>query len=155
MCYDAYAKDFLSPKFKFILKHDPLKKLVIWYALDRRGYHGSLGTIAFRVRFIDDCLKECVDNGIEQLVVLCAGYDTRTYRVPELNVLVRVFEIDHPATQKEKISKVKSIFGSLPDHVSYCPIDFENEKLDTVLFESGYDKNLKTLFIWEGVSCYV
>ncbi len=155
VCYDAYAKDFISPKFKFVLHHKPLKKMVIWYAIDRRGYYGSLGTIAFRARFIDDCLNECIDNGIEQLVILGAGYDTRAYRFHELKEQGRVFEVDHPTTQKEKINKVKSIFGSLPAHVTYSPIDFEKEKLDTILFESGYEKNLKTLFIWEGVSYYV
>jgi methyltransferase (TIGR00027 family) len=66
-----------------------------------------------------------------------------------------VFELDHPATQKVKKEKIKNIFGSLPDHVIYIPIDFDREKQDKRLFESGYDKNLKTLFIWEGVTMYL
>lgn len=44
------------------------------------------------------------------------------------------------------------IFGDLPSHVAYVPIDFGKEKLDDKLFESGYNKDVKTLFIWESVS---
>jgi methyltransferase (TIGR00027 family) len=100
-------------------------------------------------------LEARIDDGIEQLVILGAGYDSRAYRFDELKGKVKVFEVDHPATQTVKMEKVKKIFGSLPDHVVYVPIDFENQKLDERLFESGYDKNLKTLFIWEGVTYYI
>jgi len=108
-----------------------------------------------RTRYIDDYLKACIDDGIKQLVILGAGYDSRAYRFDGLKGKVKVFEVDNPATQKEKIEKVKKILGSLPDKVVYVPIDFHKEKLDERLFESGYDKNLKTLFIWEGVTMYI
>lgn len=89
------------------------------------------------------------------MVILGAGYDTRAYTFDELKGKVKVFEVDHPATQKVKVEKVKKIFGSLPDHVVYISIDFDKEQLDKRLFESGYDKDLKTLFIWEGVTMYI
>ena len=54
-----------------------------------------------------------------------------------------------------KIEKVKRILGTLPDHVVYVSIDFSREKLDQKLSESGYERNLKTLFIWEGVTMYL
>ena len=64
---------------------------------------------------------------------------------------MKVFEVDHPLTQKVKMRKVKKILGSLPRHVVYVPIDFEKETLDKRLLENGYDKELKTLFIAEAI----
>jgi methyltransferase (TIGR00027 family) len=89
------------------------------------------------------------------LVILGAGYDTRAYRFDKLKEEVKVFEVDHPATQKVKIEKVSKALGSLPGHVVYVSVDFEKERLDKKLSESGYNKSLKTLFIWEGVTMYL
>ena len=89
------------------------------------------------------------------MVILGAGFDSRLYRFPEINGRVKVFEVDHPATQKVKIAKVKKIFGSLPKHVVYIPMDFNKDKLEKKLFDAGYDRNLKTFFIWEGVTMYL
>jgi methyltransferase (TIGR00027 family) len=86
---------------------------------------------------------------------LGAGYDSRAYRFDQLKGNVRVFEVDHPSTQKAKKEIVERILGFLPDHVVYVSIDFEKEKLDERLLESSYDVNLKTSFIWEGVTMYI
>lgn len=153
VCYDPYAKDFLGPKFTIISKSRLLTKIALWKA--ERTDPGAVGCVASRTRYIDDYLRKCIDNGIEQLVILGAGYDSRAYRFDELKGKVRVFELDHPATQKVKIEKVRKILGSIPDNVMYIPIDFDKEKFYKKLFESGYNKNLKTLFIWEGVTMYI
>ena len=65
------------------------------------------------------------------------------------------FEVDHPATQEDKLAKVKKIFGEPPSHVTYVPVDFNTQTLDQRLPESGYDRALKTLFIWQGVTMYL
>jgi methyltransferase (TIGR00027 family) len=116
---------------------------------------GAIGCIGARTRYIDGYLKTCIDSGIKQLVMLGAGYDTRPYRFAELKGKVRVFELDQPATQRAKIEKIKAIFGSTPDHVVYVPIDFEKESMADRLLSSGFARNLKTLFIWEGVTMYI
>jgi methyltransferase (TIGR00027 family) len=54
-----------------------------------------------------------------------------------------------------KIEKIEKIFGHLQDHVTYVPVDFESECLDRKLFEKGYDKSLRTLFIMEGLVMYI
>jgi methyltransferase (TIGR00027 family) len=91
---------------------------------------------------------------MDQLVIMGAGYDSRPYRFEELKNKM-VFEVDYPATQEMKIKKVKRIYGSLPDHVVYIPVDFQRETLEKRLFENGYDRKRKTLFIWEGVTTYI
>ena len=53
------------------------------------------------------------------------------------------------------MEKLKEIFGNLPDYVTFISIHFNREKLPEKLFKNGYDKRLKTLFIWEGVTYYI
>jgi methyltransferase (TIGR00027 family) len=108
-----------------------------------------------RARYMDDFLQIYLDDGLEQLVILGAGFDSRAYRFEKLKGQVKVFEVDHPATQQVKLEKLKKIFKQLPDHIVYVPVDFNEETLEKRLYESGYDKGLKTLFIWEGVTPYL
>jgi methyltransferase (TIGR00027 family) len=153
VCHDPYAKDFVGTKFSIMGKSRLLTKIALWYA-ERVIPGGPNGVIA-RTRYIDDYLEACIDDGIAQLVILGAGYDSRAYRVDRLKGKTKVFEVDHPYTQRAKVEKVKKIFGFLPDDVVYVPIDLDKRKLSEGLFESGYDRNLKTLFIWEGTTQYL
>src|SRR3990172_7076105 len=106
ICYDAYARQFVHPF---------LYKFVRFF--DRIGYSeikgpGVMGFLTVRERHIDEYLKACLADGLEQLVILGAGYDARAYRFEELKRGVKVFEVDHPASQATKLEKLKQIFGS-------------------------------------------
>jgi methyltransferase (TIGR00027 family) len=107
-----------------------------------------------RERHIDEFLKTQIQAGTEQVVILGAGLDARAYRFDELKK-IRVFEVDHPASQASKIDKVRRVLGQLPAHVTYVPIDFNIETLEQCLPQNGYDKSRKTLFIWQGVTQYL
>jgi len=152
VCYDPMAKDFLSSRLSLIGRSEFIRKTALWYA-DRKS-PGITGLVVLRTRYIDDYLTRCMEDGIDQLVIMGAGYDSRPYRFEGLKNKV-VFEVDYPATQEKKIKKVKQVCGSLPDHVVYVPIDFQRETLEERLFENRYDRNMKTLFIWEGVTTYI
>jgi methyltransferase (TIGR00027 family) len=106
-------------------------------------------------RYIDDYLKSSIEAGIEQMVILGAGYDTRAYRFDELKGRVKVFEVDHPSTQETKMQIVRVILGAPLSYMVYVPVDFEKDNLGEKLSQGGYDKNLRTLFIWEGVTMYL
>jgi methyltransferase (TIGR00027 family) len=153
LLHDSYAANFLRPSLRLILRNRLLTKFALWFAIERR-FPGATDTIVSRIRFVDDCLINSINDGIEQLVVLGAGYDSRAYRFNELKNK-HVFEVDHPNTQKLKKRKISQIFGYLPSHVVFVPVDFEKDKLISKLFEAGYSRNLKTLFIWEGVCEYL
>jgi methyltransferase (TIGR00027 family) len=149
ICYDPYARQFVNPF---------LYKLVRFF--DRTGYSevkgpGVVGFLVARERHIDEYLKTCLDSGLEQLVILGAGFDARAYRFEELKHSVKVFEVDHPASQATKLEKLEQIFGSAPAHVVFVPVDFNSQRLDQCLFESGYEESLKTLFLWQGVTQYL
>lgn len=149
VCYDPFARRFISRAFfnfgKFFVD--------IGYS-EKRG-PGVMGFLVARARYIDDYLQSCIDEGLEQLVILGAGYDSRAYRFEKLKGRVNVFEVDHPATQRTKMEKLEQILGHLPEHVVYVSVDFTEETLEKRLYESGYDRRLKTLFIWEGVTHYL
>lgn len=154
VCYDPLAEHFLSVKYRILLCYNRhLRNLALSYV--EHFSPGAYGESVARTRYIDECLDSCINNGIDQLVILGAGYDSRAYRIPDLAKEVKVFEVDIPTTQQVKINKIKKIYSSLPSHVVYVPVDFAREKLDEKLFECGFDKKLKTLFIWEGVSMYL
>ena len=146
ICNDPYARLLISPGFYL------LGKLFAGYA-ERKG-PGVLGFLATRCRYIDDYLLQCLETGLEQVIILGAGLDSRPYRFEHFRADVKAFEVDHPVTQRLKLDKLKKIFGEEPSYVTYVPIDFNFESLDK-LFEFGYSRQLKTLFIWEGVVHYL
>ena len=153
VCYDPFAKYFMGTRFTFFFNHRLLLR-VLW-SISNRVRPGLGAYVIARSRYMDDYLRTCINGGVEQLVILGAGYDSRAYRFDELKKGIRVFEVDHPATQKAKMEKLKKVFGNLPDHVTFISIHFNREKLPEKLFKNGYDKKLKTLFIWEGVIYYI
>jgi len=153
LCHDPLAKEFLVAPLKILARSRILAGVVIWWA--ERLAPGVPGEILGRTKYIDDSLKTRIDEGIEQLVILGAGYDSRAYRFDGLSQRVKVFEVDHPATQRVKMKRVGRLLGHLPDNVVFVPIDFEEERLHHKLFEKGYDRTKKTFFIWEGVTYYL
>ena len=151
---DPYAIRFVNPEMLENMAKNPVETQKKSEELEKLfpGVHNS---IIARVRYFDDYVEKLVDEGLEQLVILGAGYDTRAYRIEGLKENVKVFEVDHLNTQSFKIQKVKEIFGSVLDHVVYVPVDFDTQKLGERLLESGYSKFKKTLFIMEGLVMYI
>lgn len=153
VCNDPYAIYFVSQEVRQAFKK-PLRSLLIrlWVNWMFPGVHNG---VISRVRYMDDCVGKCLENGMQQMVIIGAGYDTRAYRFNGLSEKVKVFELDHPATQKRKQEKLKEIFQSIPRHVAHIPIRLENDEVSVKLFEAGYDQSLKTLFIMEGLLMYL
>jgi len=146
VCYDPLARKFISSWFYFQVRL--FARISEWFT------HGGPSFVIWRSRYIDDYLQECRKAGTTQVVILGAGLDSRAYRDELLSGTFTTFEVDYPATQASKIKQVKKIFGAIPASVVYVPIDFNIETLDK-LYSFGYDRSLKTLFIWEGVTLYL
>jgi methyltransferase (TIGR00027 family) len=154
ICYDPYAIHFIRPEIiEFGMKHPEEAKAKIEQT--ENLFPGLSISIMARVRYFDDFIIKSIEEGLEQLVILGAGYDTRAYRIEELKENIKVFEVDHPNTQSFKIEKIKEIFGYTPDNVVYVPVDFETETLSQKLFDNGYSSLKKTLFIMEGLVMYI
>lgn len=108
-----------------------------------------------RTRFIDECLAEALADGVEQIVILGAGFDTRAYRFSEALKDARVIELDHPDTQAVKIRRVRDALGSPPANLTYVAADLRNDDLGEALREGGFEAGRKTFFVWEGVTMYL
>jgi methyltransferase (TIGR00027 family) len=110
--------------------------------------------IAVRSRIADDALAAAVKRGARQLVVLGAGLDTTAYRTPASQNL-RIFEVDHPATQAWKRQRLAEAAIPLPAALTFVPVDFEHEALADGLAAAGFNPALQTFFSWLGVVPYL
>jgi methyltransferase (TIGR00027 family) len=110
--------------------------------------------IAVRTRFAEDALARAVEQGVRQLVVLGAGLDTYVYRNP-LGDRLRIFEVDHPATQAWKRERLAEAAIPLPGWLTFAPIDFEREALADGLAAAGFVREQPTFFTWLGVVPYL
>ena len=149
ICYDPIACSLINPIARF------LSKLVIHSGI--HNFLGTPGTMAYilaRERYIDDFLNASLIEGLDQIVILGAGFDTRAYRIPTIEK-THVFEVDHPDTQVVKLERLKKIIDPLPDHVTFVAVDFNSQMLGERLKASGYNESDKTLFILQGVTMYL
>ncbi|HKT80382.1 MAG TPA: class I SAM-dependent methyltransferase [Vicinamibacterales bacterium] len=109
--------------------------------------------MAVRSRVAEDELSELVDQGVRQMVILGAGLDTFAYRNPFAGL--RVFEVDHPATQAFKRHLLATAGIAIPESLTYVPIDFERQTLEVALADAGVRSDAPTFFSWLGVSMYL
>jgi methyltransferase (TIGR00027 family) len=123
-------------------------------SLRERRMPGTLGAILCRTRYIDDVLKRSLEEGIEQLVILGAGFDSRAYRIAGMKK-VQVFEVDLPGTRKLKQIRIEQVLGAVPENVTLIGMNFDQQNLDDTLRAAGFQKGKRTLFIWEGVTQYI
>jgi methyltransferase (TIGR00027 family) len=110
-----------------------------------------------RSRAIDDALFDFVKAGGRQVLVLGAGFDSRASRLSDALEGVRVFEVDHPATQAQKRAAMERAQVTSAD-VRYVAWDFERDPMSALparLAEQGHDARTPTFTIWEGVTMYL
>lgn len=106
-----------------------------------------------RTKYLDELFLASID-GVDQVVVLGAGLDTRAYRFAEQLDGRRVFEVDHPGTAAWKRDRVQRL-GVSTDHVTYVTTDFNEDRLDETLARAGCRLDDPTFFLWEGVVYYL
>ena len=106
-----------------------------------------------RSRYAEDNLARAVAQGVSQYVLLGAGLDTFAHRnaYPGL----RVFEVDHPATQAWKRELLEASGIAAPARLTYAPVDFERESLPVQLAAAGFDTEAPSFFAWLGVVPYL
>lgn len=116
----------------------------------------SVGMRAYlvgRSRYAEDNLALAIKGSVTQYVLLGAGLDTFAHRNPWPHL--RVFEVDHPATQAWKRDLLAQSKLPHPAGLTYAPVDFECESLAERLLASGFDPAQKTFFAWLGVVPYL
>jgi methyltransferase (TIGR00027 family) len=115
---------------------------------------GARAQAVCRSRYTEQLFAAGLDRDITQVVILGAGLDSFAYR-SQLAPGVRVFELDHPATQKWKRAQLAAAGIAEPDHVAYVPIDFERDALADRLRDNGFDPTRPAIVSWLGVTMYL
>jgi methyltransferase (TIGR00027 family) len=151
-CRDLFASQFLRLQSRLLLKLISKRFL---RAMIERASPGSYAFTVARTRHFDEALLAGLRDGIEQVVLLGAGYDSRALRFRDALRNVRILELDHPGTQARKIARLASNNCDIPENVTFVAIDFTRQSFRELLLENGFDGKAKTLFLWEGVSYYL
>src|SRR5262245_29014500 len=143
---DPWAQRFLRGRYRLA---GALPARAVARLIDRR-WPGPRAAVCVRTRYFDDAIRQACADGLDQLVILGAGFDSRAHRLPGLE-RVRVFEVDHPATQAAKRAALPGARG----RVSYVALDFLTGRLEDALAAGGFTPGPRTLFLWEGVTNYL
>ena len=124
--------------------------------MDARTTRGFRAAIVARARFIEDLVREQVDRGVRQYVILGAGLDTFAQRAPDIAARIRVFEIDRPGVQAWKRQRLVELGYGIPDWLRLVPVDFEGgadwwEQLSA----AGFDARRAATVASTGVTMYL
>jgi methyltransferase (TIGR00027 family) len=108
--------------------------------------------IRARTAFFDRVVVTAVNDGVPQVVVGAAGYDARSLRYARPGV--RWFEVDHPATQADKLERLRRL-GIDARHVRFIAADFRVDAVAAALRDAGLDPREPALFLFEGIAVYL
>jgi methyltransferase (TIGR00027 family) len=148
---DYLAELFLTEERKRPLKDSAVRQWV----LKNKTAPGMYEFMIARSAFFDDLVEQGLRENIPQIVFLGAGYDSRPYRFADLIRETRIFELDAPPTQQRKREILDQASIAIPKQVIFVPIIFNTTSLSNALMDAGFDRNQKTLFVWEGVTYYL
>ena len=151
---DPLAVKFLGLEFRAlaVAGRAPPARRLIESVIDRRWPCVRGGVVA-RTRLIDEAIAAALP-GVQQVLILGAGYDSRAYRLAQLRD-VAVFEVDHPATQAAKRRILRRGSVQIPASVRFVPVEFGADDPATRLAAAGFASGAATLVLWEGVTNYL
>ncbi|MBT2658419.1 class I SAM-dependent methyltransferase [Bacillus sp. ISL-18] len=107
-----------------------------------------------RAAYCEEVLVNEIKLGLQQYVILGAGMDTFCFRHPELENSLEIYEMDHPATQAFKKSRLSQANLEIPKNLHLIPVDFTKQYSFENIQEKDFEKKI-TLFSLLGVSFYL
>jgi methyltransferase (TIGR00027 family) len=147
-----FAKSWGRGKFFFkLFSWSAFRKAI--FAIERVIVPGISLHYAVRKKYIEDTVSKTIAQGVQQVVVLGAGFDTLALRLSARFGRVSFVEIDHPATQYLKLRALKGK-RTLPGNLAFYSSDLSNCDLAKVLSQTKCDPTLATLYIAEGLLMY-
>lgn len=151
---DPHARGFLDPPLRWVaelararLLGRQICRLIDWQ------WPGARGSAVARTRFIDERIEDAVARGLRQLVLLGAGYDMRARRLGCL-AGCRVLELDHPATQRDKQRRLRTLAAPAAQP-AFVALDLAREPLWPALERAGFERAQACFILWEGVTNYL
>jgi methyltransferase (TIGR00027 family) len=152
---DPYAIHFLEARLRFATRMSkyPIIRKYIGNIIQKK-VPGAFSSGIARTKYIDELLQSAITSGVEQVVILGAGFDTRALRLGFLES-IPVIEIDHPNTSNFKIETYKRRIGYVPKNIDFLQIDFNKQSLEQLALQHHFDFTKPTAVIWEGVTNYL
>jgi len=148
---DSLAVLFLKDEAKQLLANSEKRKWTIQNLVTSNLY----GYLISRTKYFDDIFNKYLSEGIEQIVFLGAGYDTRSFRYKASIKNTKIFELDINSTQNRKLEILNNERIEIPEQLSFVRINFKTDSLEDILKDAGFSTKKRTLFIWEGVVYYL
>jgi methyltransferase (TIGR00027 family) len=143
-------------------------KMVPWFVrlLSKNGYirrkllaalapEGIYEYVIARTKYIDEVFRQATADGVEQVLIFGAGFDSRSIRLLSENDPVTVFELDAEATQRAKLGRLEEVGLKVPSNTVYVSVDFNREEPEERLTVSGFQYGRRCLFILEGLLMYL
>ena len=151
---DPYAAKLAGPVWQI------LSGIRLCYLIGTKIIYNGLDPIrrqiVARARYAEDKLESAIVSGIDQYVIIGAGFDSFALRRKDLSKkMLSVFELDHPASQNAKQNRLKQLRYVLPEKHEFVGIDFEKESLSEALAKSSYSRNHPAFFSWLGTVHYL
>ncbi len=148
------SEDYIAPRLlpgllKFLVKY---KLINFNWSFFPKGIYEY---VIARTKYIDNIFKESIENGIDQILIFGAGFDSRAVRFAEKNIKTKIFELDTLHTQTAKIKQFRKKNISIPKDTILIPIDFHVDSVSEKLELNGFKRNKTTLFIMEGIIMYL
>lgn len=150
---DPYSRHFVHhPGLKLVLLHPLAARVFI--ALLARSLPGIHDFVVLRVRYLDDVLDRAFADGIDQIVLLGAGFDTTSLRHQRAGATF--FEVDVPSTQHDKRCTADTLLvGEKQSAINWVPCDFEKDRLPERLKAGGFDPARRCVVAWIGVTMFL
>jgi methyltransferase (TIGR00027 family) len=109
--------------------------------------------MATRTAFFDEFFLGAADSGIRQVVILAAGLDARTWRLPWPDGTV-VYELDQPKVLEFKSNTLREHGASPMARLMNVPIDLRQD-WPKALREAGFDPSRPAVWSAEGLVRYL
>lgn len=153
-CYsgpDGIAYMLVPPFLRLLVRSRWLFKL-----FSRRFFPpGMYEYVIARTKYFGSVFTDALDQLFDQIVIFGAGFDSRALHFSRLNKGTRVFELDAPITQQEKLKAYQLKKLLIPDNLAFVPINFSKENVAEKIAQAGFVASRKSLFLLEAVTMYL
>ena len=148
---DRFAIDLTSGWWRWIVNTPPLYRLVT----RATGTARARGTFLARARYTEEKLESAIRDGIDQYVILGAGLDSFAWRRRDIACKLRIFEIDHPASQAAKRCRLQELGIPVPENLEFIPVDLDRDNVAEALARSRYSPDHRGFFSLLGTVQYI
>lgn len=150
---DPYAALLTNKSWRTVLSNRLSHWLVIRRLLKRMT--PVIAQVVGRSRYAEDALAHAIETGIRQYVIVGAGLDSYALRCRGDAGNTRIFELDHPDTQRAKRARLGALGIALPANLKFVAIDFERQQVAAVLRGSEFRATVRSFFSWLGTTHYL